>query len=483
MNWTRCALLLLTAALILSPGAGYGRPPEDAAITTALGWVDGNNMAITEAARSLHSHPEIPLHESHAAELLTGMLERGGFTVERNVAGMPTAFVGKYGSGHPVIGILAEYDALPGLSQEAGNPLQTPVEDGGPGHGCGHNLFGAGSVAAALAVKEAIDAHSLTGTVVLYGCPAEETGVGKVYMARDGVFDSADVCLTWHPSAISKAQMAQTIAMNNFEVTYTGKTAHGAADPWNGRSALDAVELMNIGVNYLREHVKPTVRMHYVIKDGGLAPNIVPDRATVWYFVRDSNRAGVEEVFARVQDIAKGAALMTGTEMALTLTTGVYEYLPNLELTRLMDKHLRLVGAPEFTDTDQDFARSLQRTLGIPEKGLSTAVEDFDEEVTLGGGSSDVADVSWIVPTSGELGIAAAPSGIPWHSWAVTASAGSDAGIKAAATAAKVIAASTVDMMLHPEIVERAQAEFRGKTEGFAYRSAVPDGQSPPLPE
>ena len=483
MNWTRCAIFLSTAILILSSGAGFCRPPEDAAITSALNWIDSHDGEIVDAAQSLHSHPETPLHEHHAFELLTGMLERGGFTIERNVAGMPTAFVATYGSGHPVIGILAEYDALPGLSQKAGDPLQTPVEDGGPGHGCGHNLFGAGSVGAALAVKEAIDAHGLAGTVVLFGCPAEETGVGKVYMARDGVFNGADACLTWHPATISKAQMAQTIAMNNFEVSYTGKTAHGAADPWNGRSALDAVELMNIGVNYLREHVKPTVRIHYVVKDGGLAPNIVPDHATVWYFVRDSNRAGVEEVYERVQDIAKGAALMTGTEMKLTLTTGVYEYLPNLELTRLMDKHLRQTGPPEFSDDDQEFARSLQHTLGIPEKGLSTGVEDFDEEVTLGGGSSDVADVSWIVPTSGELGIAAAPSGIPWHSWAVTASAGSDVGMKAAVIAAKVIAASTVDMMLHPEIVERAQAEFRDKTADFTYQSAVPDGQSPPLPE
>lgn len=448
----------------------------------ACKWLDENSLIFEETAQKIHEYAETALLEYKSADCLTSLLEKGGFTIEHGVAGQPTAFIASYGNGHPVVGILAEYDALPGLSQVPGISRKEAVAPGAPGHGCGHNLFGTGSIAAALALHEVMAHHSISGTVKVFGCPAEETVIGKVYMARAGVFDGLDICLTWHPSAKNRANLSSTLAMNSFEVTFHGRTAHGAVDPWNGRSALDAVELMNIGVNYLREHVKPTVRIHYVIPDGGRAPNIVPDYARVWYYVRDVDRHGVEDVYSRVLKCAEGAVLMTGTDMEVKLITGVYNYLPNRTISEVLDKNLREIGPPQFTETEQAFAREIQKELGIAEDGLSEKIEPFREEDTTGSGSTDVADVSWIVPTGGELSIAAAPLNAPWHSWVVTSCAGSSMGFKAMHTAAEVIAVSAIDFLVNDDLVGRARKEFIEKTEDFVYRSAVPEGSNPPLP-
>ena len=339
MRTNRILLVSCLFFFLFMSGSTFSQNRMNICKRDAVEWIDAYHQRFEEAARALHDFAETALKEYKSVKYLARMLEQEGFTVERGLADMPTAFMATYGSGKPVVGILAEYDALPGLSQKPAITYKEAVNPGAPGHGCGHNLFGAGSVAAALAIKSVMEQQKLPGTVKLFGCPAEEIVVGKVYMTKDGLFDGLDACFTWHPWNKNRAHIGITLAMNNFEVVFRGKTAHGAADPWNGRSALDAVELMNIGVNYLREHVKPTVRIHYIINDGGEAPNIVPDYARVWYFVRDINRTGVEDVYKRVLKCAEGAVLKTDTTMEVNLITGVYEYLTNQTLTAKLDRN------------------------------------------------------------------------------------------------------------------------------------------------
>jgi len=448
----------------------------------AITWIDANQKQFEEAALAIHGFAETSLEEYKSSEYLAKMLERNGFTVTRGVADMPTAFVATFGSGSPVIGILAEYDALPGLSQKPAYPSKEAITPGASGHGCGHNLFGTGSVAAAMAVKTVMEKHKLPGTIKLFGCPAEETVIGKVYMAKEGVFDGLDACFTWHPGTKNIVNLGVSRAMNSFEVIFRGKTAHSSANPWMGRSALDAVELMNAGVNYMREHLEDPVRIHYVINDGGDAPNIVPDYAKVWYFVRNVDRPGVEEVYERVLKCAEGATLMTETTMEVNLITGVYDYLPNHTLSEIVDKNLRMVGVPQFNDEEQVFANEIQKNLDVEEEGLSTEIETFEEPTEVSGGSTDCADVSWIVPTAGELGTATFPLNTPGHSWAIVSCSATSAGIKGMLTAAKVLAASGIEVLMDKSIVRKAREEFDEKTEGFTYKSAVPSDRKPPIP-
>jgi aminobenzoyl-glutamate utilization protein B len=301
-------------------------------------------------------------------------------------------------------------------------------------------------------------------------------------MAKEGVFNGLDACFVWHPGTENKVNLGISRAMNSFEVIFRGKTAHGAGNPWMGRSALDAVELMNAGVNYMREHLKDPVRIHYVINDGGDAPNIVPDYAKVWYFVRDVDRPSVDEVYKRVLKCAEGAALMTETTMEVNLITGVYDYLPNHILSEIVDKNLRAVGAPQFNDKEQAFAREIQKNLDIKEEGLSTKIEAFEEPTGVSGGSTDCADVSWIVPTNGELGIVSFPINTPGHSWAIVSSSATSIGFKGMITAAKVLATSSIEVLMDKNSIQKARKEFDEKTEGFIYKSAVPANQKPPIP-
>ncbi|MFC1561327.1 peptidase dimerization domain-containing protein, partial [Candidatus Latescibacterota bacterium] len=285
-----------------------------------------------------------------------------------------------------------------------------------------------------------------------------------------------------HPGSKNRVNLGVTRAMNSFEIIFRGKTAHGSANPWMGRSALDAVELMNTGVNFLREHLKDPVRIHYVINDGGDAPNIVPDYAKVWYFVRNVDRPGVEEVYERVLKCAEGAALMTETTMEVNLITGVYDYLPNHTLSEIMDKNLRMIGIPQFDDEEQAFAKEIQKNLGVEEEGLSTEIEPFEEPTEVSGGSTDCADVSWIVPTVGELSTASFPLNTPGHSWAIVSCSATSAGFKGMLTAAKILAASGIEVLMDKSIVQKVREEFDEKTEGFTYKSSVPDNQKPPIP-
>lgn len=465
------------------PASGYAADRTQEYKQEAISWTDAHAREFENAAKAIHDWAEISLTEYRSSKLLADMLEKNGFTMERGVADMPTAFVATFGSGKPVIGILAEYDALPGLSQKSALAVKEPMVPGAPGHGCGHSLLGSAGVEAAIAMKMVMEKHKITGTVKLFGCPAEETLLGKIYMAKAGVFNGLDVCLNWHPSSENKVDMGSNRAMNSFEVSFYGKTAHASGDPWDGRSALDAVELMDTGVNFLREHVKETVRIHYVIPDGGKAPNIVPDYARVWYFVRDANRKGVEEVYARVMDCAKGAALMTDTTMEVKMISGAYNYLSNRAVSEVVQKNLETIGAPQYTPEELAYARAMQKTLGAEEKGMNTKIAPLEDTKEVSGGSTDVSDVSWLVPTNGEMGIACIPEGSPGHSWAVASSSGASVGFKGMQVAAKVLATSGIDLLLTPAAVEKAQKEFAEKTKDFTYKNAIPDGQKPPVPD
>ena len=438
---------------------------------------------IDDLAIGLWRFAETGLREKRSAKLLADRLEAAGFRVERGVAGMPTAFVATWGEGKPVVGILAEYDALPGVGNQ---PLPEKVArtDGvTSGHGCGHNLFGAGSVGGALALKSVMEKHKVPGTIKLFGCPAEETLIGKVYMAKDGVFKGLDAVLDWHPSLKTGVKNSPSRAMNNFEVEFFGQAAHGAVDPWNGRSALDAVEMMNFGVNLMREHVKPSARIHYVIPRGGDAPNVVPAYAKVWYYVRDLDRPQVQKYYERILRIARGAAMATDTKHKVRLLTGVHEYLYNRPLQEAIHANLKRIGAPKFTEAEQAFARELQKSLARKPTGFSTKVEPLaDRVVGDAGGSTDVAEVSWMVPTAG-FNVASAAQDVPWHSWATTSCHGTAAARRSAHIAAKVIALTGLDILKKPALLESARADFRKKTEGKPYVPPIPKDQKPPLPE
>jgi aminobenzoyl-glutamate utilization protein B len=475
------AVLICVVSLLVGD-VSVAAAENEAARRAALVAADELQDLTGEIARGLWDLSETALRENRSAELLAGVLAAEGFAVETGVAGMPTAFVATWGRGRPVIGVLAEFDALPGVGNAA-VPERAPREDGvTAGQGCGHNLFGAASVVGAIAARRALDELGLSGTVRLYGTPAEETVVGKVYMAREGVFDDLDAAMDWHPGTETGTRNQPGRAMNSFTVEYFGQAAHGARDPWNGRSALDAVELMDYGVNLMREHVKPTARIHYVITEGGDAPNVVPEHAKVWYYVRDTDREAVQADYERVLKIAEGAALATETTHEVSLITGVHECLANRPLQEAVQANLELVGGPEYSEEEQDFAHRLQRNLGIEEKGFVGDVLPLADEVQPPeGGSSDVCEVSHIVPEVG-FRVTTAAAGIPWHSWAATACHGTSAGTKGAVVASKVIALTAVDMVTDPELLAAAKQDFLERTEGRPYRSPIPADQPPPLP-
>jgi len=438
-----------------------------------------------EICQKLWEYSETALRETKSAELLINILEDEGFTIEKNVAGMPTAFVAKYGSGSPKIGILAEYDALPGVGNSA-TPFRQKREDGiTSGQGCGHNLFGAASVNAAIAIKRTLKNKNVSGTLYVYGTPAEETVIGKTYMAKEGIFDDLDAVLEWHPGRETESGYGKTLAMNNFEVEFYGQAAHGAADPWSGRSALDAVELMNFGTNLMREHIHPTTRIHYVIPNGGDVPNVVPEYAKVWYFVRDTSRADVDFYYDRLLKIADGAATATFTSYKVTLLTGVHEYNLNEPLIMAIQENLLFVGPPIFTEEEQAWGRELQKSTDKAMIGFDTVITKVPsnwKSLNPSGGSTDVAEVSYIAPTAG-FTVTTAPKGVPWHSWATTASHGTLAGKKGADVATKVLTLTGIDLFTNENLLKEAKEYFLIQTGGKPYQSPIPADQEVILPE
>jgi len=472
-------LVALAVLIAFAPDAGAGAaasPAKQAAVAS----VERQAPEIVALADRIWELAETALRETRSAALLADYAEARGFEVERGVAGLPTAFVASYGSGRPVIGILGEYDALPGLSQ-ARAPRREPLEEGAPGHGCGHNLFGPGSLAAAVALQERIAAGELRGTVRFYGTPAEEDVGGKLYMLRAGLFDDLDVALAWHPGDEIRADTDGSQAMVDFVVEFRGRAAHAAADPWNGRSALDGVELFTHALNLMREHVRPTARIHYVVADGGRVPNVVPDYARVWCWVRDSEHTAVDELLERARAAAEGAAKASGTESRLRVQTGDYGMLVNRAGAALVHENLGWLGPLAWSDEEQDFARRIQTATDVEPVGLKGEVEALDlEPGPPEGGSTDVADVSWKVPTL-HLSVTTAAHDAPWHAWPVVATGGTSIGHKGMLYAAKALAATAVDLYEGPERLAAITRDFEESTRDFEFRLYIPDGP-PPVP-
>jgi len=446
---------------------------------SAVNAIDRHAADLNELSDRIWAYAEIALREHRSAAALADYAERQGFRVQRGVAGMPTAFVATYGEGRPVIGVMGEYDALPGLSQKA-LPEKMPLVEGAAGHGCGHNLFGAASLGAAIAIKEQIEAGRLKGTVVFFGTPAEEDVGGKTYMVREGLFRDVDAVLAWHPSDETQADMTSSQAMVDLAVEFRGKAAHAAYDPWNARSAVDALELFLHGVNLMREHVRPSSRMHYTIVAGGEVPNVVAEYAKAWLWLRDWQRSEVDELLARTRKLAEGASTMTETSATVTVQGGNWETLVNETGARLLHANLLWLGPAVFTEQEQAFARQVQRTTGVPESGMFTGVKPLEGQQAEGG-STDVADVSWVVPTL-HVSVATSPLGAPWHAWPVVASGGMSIGRKGMLRAAKVMAATMADLYEQPATLAAVQAEFKAKKGDTVYAPYIPEGP-PPLPK
>ncbi len=459
-------------------------------------WLDERQERYTAMSDQIWAFAEVALAETRSCALQAAFLDDEGFTVTRNVGGLPTAFVAEWGSGSPVVGFLGEYDALPNLSQKA-DPEQDQLVAGAAGHGCGHNLLGTASLAAANALKAWLESTRRAGTVRYYGCPAEETGAGKVFMARAGAFDDLDAAFTWHPGATNTAWSASSLAIDHIKFRFFGKTAHAAASPELGRSALDAVELTNIGVNYLREHVMESARIHYVITNGGGQPNVVPDEAEVWYYIRAPKREYLEPITERVRKIARGAEMMTETRLEEHDVHGLHNYLPNRVLTELMIDVMKEIDALEFTDDEVAFAEQVLagypdgtreaalRPLQLPsdkaDLPLHADLHLIDAWGRTLSGSTDVAEVSWIAPTA-QVTTTCYAAGTPGHSWGITAAGGMSIGHKGMLQAAKIMAVSAAELYDRPELISQANAEHDTVTGGQQYQAPLPDGAVPPQP-
>ncbi len=462
------------------------------------GWIEENREHIVGLSDSVWDYAELGLAEERSSRLLAGELERHGFEVERGVAGMPTAFVATWSNGDgPTIGLMGEYDALPGLSNGK-VPRKEPLRPGAPGHGCGHNVHGVTAVAAAIATRHEMEDAGIGGTLRMYGCPAEESYDGKVFMVRAGLFGGVDACLSHHPGSVNTAGLSSSTAINSVKFHFHGKTSHAAGSPEQGRSALDAVELMNVGVNFLREHVIDKARIHYVIEEGGGQPNVVPDYARSWYYIRAPERDQVDHIYARILKVAEGAALMTETTLRVEFLTGVYNTLPSKALSGVVVSNMREIGAPSYTAEELAFAAEIARSfpreqkvdnlrkskMPHPEKYLDvdivTDILDPWNEGEVSGGSTDVADVSWQTPTM-EFGTAAFVLGAPGHSWQTVACSGTSLGHKSLIFAAKTMAGAALDLLTKPELLAEAREEHAKKMQGRTYRCAIPDDIGPPL--
>lgn len=470
-------IALSICALLISMGsfAQKGLSDNKQAILASIEKHQEKLIAISDA---IWANAELAFQESKSSKILADYAEANGFTVQKNIGDMPTAFVATYGSGAPVISILGEFDALPGLSQKA-MPTKNPLKDGAPGHGCGHNMFGTASLGAAIAIKELIAAGKISGTVKFMGTPAEEKFFGKLWMIEDGAWDGVDVNISWHPGAQTKADVQSSLALVDFMVEFYGQAAHAAADPWNGRSASDALELYTAGINYYREHVKPTVRMHYHIQDGGQVVNVVPDYSRLWVRVRNSDREGMMPVYEQVKKMAEGAAIMANVDYKISLISGIHEVLVNRSGGEIMQKNLELLGPIEYTSEEIAFGKKIQEMTGKPQIGMDSSISPLEEtRENPGGGSTDVGDVSWNVANI-NLSATVAPSGTPWHSWAVVACGGMSIGHKGMLYATKAMAMTMVDLFEDPKKVEAVKAEFIKRKGDYEYKALIPDGPPP----
>ena len=470
-------LFVLVLFVSITSYAQKGMSKNKKALLTS---VEKHKNELIKISDDIWGLAETAFEETKSAEILASYAEKNGFNVERGVAGMPTAFVATYGSGSPVISVLGEFDALPGISQKA-IPTKSPLKEGAAGHGCGHNLFGAGSLGAAIAIKELIQAGKIKGTVKFLGTPSEEKFFGKIWMVNAGLWDDVDVNISWHPSAETKADVQSSLALVDFKVEFFGQAAHASADPWNGRSASDALELYASGINYYREHVRPSVRMHYHIQDGGQVVNVVPDYARIWVRVRDTKRSGMMPVYERVQEMAKGAAILANVEYKISLISGIYEVLVNREGGEIMQKNLELLGPIEYTDDEIAFGKKIQEITKKEQVGMDSAINPLlDTRENPGGGSTDVGDVSWNVANI-NLGVTTAPKDTPWHSWAVVACGGMSIGHKGMLYSSKAMSMTMLDLFENPALVDKVKAEYKERKGDEVYKAIIPEGP-PPIP-
>ena len=470
----------------------------------ALDSIEQQHLNLESLSDAIWDHPEVGYHESFAADALCSFLEENGFQVERGLAGIPTAFCGSYGSGAPVIGLLGEFDALPGMSQKAGCFEKSAVSDDQPGHGCGHNLLGVGSLAAALGLKPYLEAGH-PGTVKFFGCPAEEGGSGKGFMARAGVFQGLDAAFSWHPGDLNSVSTESTMANHQISYRFQGIASHAALSPELGRSALDALELMNVGVQFLREHVPVDTRIHYAITDtGGTAPGTVQSHAEVLYLLRAAQLPQVKALYERVNKIAQGAAMMTETTVEAKFIKACSNMVLNTELMKVMQRNLEEIPCDFFDEADMDFARKMAATFTYKDSYFEDVAAQIEDPVqreeilkdkdapihtviipllreTQGFVSSDVGDVSWNCPVA-QIGTSTMPAGTPMHSWQAVAAGKSPMAHKGMIYAAKVIAASAIDVLEDPEIIRRAKEEFVRRTGGRPYASPIPADVKPRIP-
>ena len=428
-----------------------------------------------KTALRIWDYAEVGYKETQSSALLQELARQNGFSIQAGVAGIPTAFVATYGSGKPVIGILAEFDALPGLSQEA-VPEKKPVAGKSAGHACGHHLFGTASLAAAVEIKKLIELKKFNGTIKLFGTPAEEGGSGKVYMVREGLFNDVDVVIHWHPSDNNSVTMTSALANKSAKFRFHGLSAHASGAPERGRSALDGVESMDYMVNMMREHIPQETRIHYVITNGGKAPNVVPDEAEVYYYVRHPKREEVAAIFERVVKAAQGAALGTGTTMDYEVIGGTHDLLLNRTLAEAMQANFQKVGGIHYTAQELEFGKKIQSsfTFNAPELETAAAVRPLKIEMDAGGGSTDVGDVSYAVPTVG-LRAATWVPGTPAHSWQAVACGGTEIGTKGMMVAAKTMAMTAIDLFTNPSLVSKAKEEFQQQKGSYHYKALLGD--------
>jgi aminobenzoyl-glutamate utilization protein B len=451
----------------------------------ALDWLSQPDVVkkFGHISDAVWSYAELGMQEFRSSKLLADTLENAGFTVERGAAGMPTCFVATYGTGKPVIGILGEFDALPMLSQKGRVPQHDPVVEGAPGHGCGHNTMCTAAAAAAIAVKQVMDEFELTGTIKVFGSPAEETVVSRPYMVRAGLFEGVDAVIDNHSSStLSTGYGKGGNALYSTIFTFKGKTSHGAS-PWSGRSALDAVEIMNLATNYLREHLFYTYRMHYVVLEGGEAPNVVPDKASVWYYVRNSDER-LRDMYQRVIDCARAGALASGTELVETrVISAIHQRNSNKGMAELLFRNMELVGMPEWSEEEEEFARMLQKELGVEEQGMPEkigGIQNYNEQRFVGGGSSDVGEVTRVAPTA-TLRFPGQVPGTISHHWSLVACNYGTTAWKGLNTGAKVMAAAALDLFMRPEELKKIREEFEAFQKEHPYEPFLPEDSVPPL--
>ncbi len=468
--------LLLAAALAAFPLFAHAQNQQD---TEVMSRIDGRYDQTADIARKIWEWAEVGYQEERASTLLQDALSAEGFSIQKGVADIPTAFVAQYGDSGPVIAILAEFDALPGINQDA-LPTRELITGKNASHACGHNLFGAGSVQAAIAVKHWLEETGKPGVIRLYGTPAEEGGSGKVYMVRAGLFDDVDIALHWHASSRNSAAARTSLANRSAKFRFYGKSAHAAGAPERARSALDGVEAFNMMINMMREHIPQESRIHYVITAGGNAPNVVPDFAEVFYYVRHPDAKGVEHIWERLLKAAEGAALGTGTKVEWEVIHGNNPLLVNETLAKMMDEKLRMVGGVKYTKDELKFAKKLHKSFDDPWAELGSEEEIQPYEKSLGYGSTDVGDVSFATPTVG-LNTATWVPGTSAHSWQSSAASGMSIGFKGAQNAAKTLALAAIELYENEELRDAARAEFEAaRGEDYKYYSLLGD-REPPL--